>query len=57
MKYRYGSRGVTEPVIIAGAVYIGNRDSIDVLDLETGMLLWQVEVDSSYSFLVSRTGL
>jgi outer membrane protein assembly factor BamB len=57
LKYRYGSHGVTEPVIIAGAVYIGNRDSIDVLDLETGTLLWQVEVDSSIIYLVSRTGL
>jgi len=57
LKYGDGSQGVTAPVVIAGAVYIGDRDSIDVLDLETGMLLWQVEVDSSYSFLVSRSGL
>jgi outer membrane protein assembly factor BamB len=57
LKYGDGSHGVTAPVVIAGAVYIGNRDSIDALDLETGKLLWQVEVDSSYSFLVSRSGL
>ena len=57
LKCEDGSHGVTAPVVIAGVVYIGNRDSIDVLDLETGMLLWQVEVDSSYSFLVSRSGL
>jgi len=49
--------GVTEPVISKRAVYIGNRDSVDVLDLKTGKLLQRVKVHSEYQFYVSKSGL
>ena len=49
--------GITEPVISEGNVYIGNRNSIDVLDLRTGKLLQRIKVDSEYEFYVSKSGL
>lgn len=49
--------GVTEPVIVNNSVYIGNRDVLEVLDLETGRVLQRVEVDSTYQFRVSKSGL
>lgn len=49
--------GLTEPVVSGMAVYVGNRDAIDILDLETGKLLQQIEVNSEYEFYISNSGL
>lgn len=42
--------GYTLPLIAEDVVYVGNKDSIDALDMKTGELLWQVEVDSEYEY-------
>jgi len=49
--------GLTEPVVSGTTVYIGNRDSIDVIDLETGGLLQKIKVNSVYEFYISKSGL
>lgn len=52
-----GGRGLSDSLVNEGVVYVGNQRTIDALDLQTGALLWQVEVDSAYEFYVDRAGL
>ena len=48
--WQFALRDGARPVVENSVVYIANLHSIDALDLKTGELLWQVEVDSGYEY-------
>ncbi|MBN1878419.1 MAG: PQQ-binding-like beta-propeller repeat protein [Anaerolineae bacterium] len=49
--WEYAVRGGSvNAIVYEGVVYIAHQSAIDALDLATGTLLWQVEVDSTYKF-------
>lgn len=50
MVWSYFVYDYTEPIVLDNTVYVGNRYSIDALDLRTGHVLWQVDVDSRYEY-------
>jgi outer membrane protein assembly factor BamB len=45
------STGTPLPLITKDVVYVGNVDTIDALEKQTGQLLWQVKVDSEYEYV------
>lgn len=42
--------GYTFPLMLEDAIYVGNVNTIDVLDRKSGRLLWQVPVNSEYQY-------
>lgn len=50
MIWSYPLYDFAEPVVRDGVAYIGNRYTIDALDLRTGDVLWQVNIDSEYEY-------